>query len=457
MTAHSDDEWGQAPNALAAQRLGSERELARQLARVSAVNSFALGLRPTLEPAQILALGAELIASLFPLDQCIGFFTHEPGRMRLAGVHGTSPRAEDLAAAAAVRLPAVETSGDPLLGRAPEIVRGHPEWDGVLAVVSLVVGAAEADGEIALLLPIVGASGLSSGVLVFRQSSALRAASQAQEGTLPTASDGPFLQLIAQQVGAAMTNAALMAELKQQGEMLARAQQESIARERLAALGELAAVVAHEVRNPVAVIFNSVASLERLIDGPGTATSLLGIVREEAERLSHMVNDLLDFARPSSPQLRDEDVRSIVDDAVLGVRNTSIGSELVVEVRSEAAPVVARCDVRMIRQVMVNLLLNAHEASLGVGPVLVELGTRETEGRGVVEIAVVDRGAGIEPGGIERLFQPFFTTKARGTGLGLAIVKRFVELNEGTVTVASEERSGTTFRVRLPAARGDLA
>lgn len=424
----------------------TERALARQIARMSAMSRFAMQLSPTLSEEEILRLAGELVGSLFSFSQFLGFLTNDAGRLALVAAGGQPvPQREDVGLARVVTLRHVAIGAEPLLGVARDIACGHPEWADLLALVAVAVGAPappDHDPRELLLVPLATGEGATLGALVFRRGVAVGE-------PLPTASDGPFLKLIAQQVAAAIRHARLLAELTLRSELLAQAQRESIDRERLAALGELAAVVAHEVRNPVAVIFNSVASLERLIDGPGTATSLLGIVREEAERLSHMVSDLLDFSRPSAPQLRDEPLRSIVADAAGALRNTSIGAALAIEIAGDHE-VLARCDARMIRQVMVNLLLNAHEASLGLGPVKVELEERSASGERSVEIRVSDCGAGIEPGGIERLFQPFFTTKPRGTGLGLAIVKRFVELHGGSVGVSSAAGSGTTFRVTWP-------
>ncbi|HET9554177.1 MAG TPA: ATP-binding protein, partial [Anaeromyxobacteraceae bacterium] len=231
---------------------------------------------------------------------------------------------------------------------------------------------------------------------------------------------------------------AALADLKQAQERLLR-------QERLAALGELSAVVAHEVRNPLGVIFNSLGSIRRLLRPQGDARMLLDIVGEEAERLNRIVGDLLDFARPSLPQLRPEPLDRVVDEAVAAALAGRPGAvEVVREVAPELPPVPV--DARQVRQAVVNLAVNAAQAMPRGGRLTVRL--RAEPGAAVLELE--DTGAGIPDDVRARIFEPFFTTKATGTGLGLAVVKRIVDGHGGEVGVTSRPGAGTTFTLRFP-------
>jgi PAS domain S-box-containing protein len=250
---------------------------------------------------------------------------------------------------------------------------------------------------------------------------------------------------IANQIAVAVENARLYEDLRHSYAQLERAQQQLIQGERLAALGELSAVVAHEVRNPLGVIFNSLGSLRRLVRPAGDARMLFDIVEEEAERLNRIVGDLLDFARPSTPELRPEQIGRVVEDAVgaaLGQQETGI--QLARELDAEVPPVTM--DARLVRQAVLNVAVNAVQAMPRGGRITIR--TRREGGAALVEIE--DTGAGIAEEVRERIFEPFFTTKASGTGLGLAVVKRIMESHGGTVSVRSAPGAGTTFSLRFP-------
>ncbi len=253
---------------------------------------------------------------------------------------------------------------------------------------------------------------------------------------------------IANQLAVAVENARLYADLRRSYADLARAQAQLVHRERLAALGELSAVVAHEVRNPLGVIFNSLGSLKRLLRPEGDAKLLLDIVGEEADRLNRMVGDLLDFARPQVPVLRAERIERVVDEAVMSAL-AQRGQGLHVEVSAEPGLPPVAVDARLLRQALVNLALNGAQAMPQGGTLRVRV--KRTPGDGV-EIAVSDAGPGIAPEVRHRIFEPFFTTKATGTGIGLAVVKRIVDEHHAEIAVESEPGRGTTFRIKLPAA-----
>jgi PAS domain S-box-containing protein len=256
---------------------------------------------------------------------------------------------------------------------------------------------------------------------------------------------------IANQLAVAVENARLYADLRRSYADLARAQAQLVHRERLAALGELSAVVAHEVRNPLGVIFNSLGSLKRLLRPEGDAKLLLDIVGEESDRLNRIVGDLLDFARPQAPALRLERVDRVVDEAVASAL-AQRGGALKVAMTAEPGLPPIPLDARLFRQAMVNLALNAAQAMPHGGTLEVRLAASPAGG---VEIAVKDAGPGIPPEVRHRIFEPFFTTKATGTGIGLAVVKRIVDEHHGEITVESAPGRGTTFLIKLPATTPD--
>jgi PAS domain S-box-containing protein len=253
---------------------------------------------------------------------------------------------------------------------------------------------------------------------------------------------------VANQLAVAVENARLYADLSTSYAQLARAQRQLIEQERLAALGELAAVVAHEVRNPLGVIFNSLGSLRRLLRPEGDARMLLDIVGEEADRLNRIVGDLLDFSRPVTPVLRPEPLDQVVDDAVAAALAGAHGG---VEVRREPAPDLPAVpmDARLVRQAVLNVAANAVQAMPRGGRLTVRM-RRDPVG---VLVELEDSGPGIPDDVRPRIFEPFFTTKASGTGLGLAVVKRIVHGHGGEVSVESPPGRGTVVQLRFPVAQ----
>ncbi len=248
---------------------------------------------------------------------------------------------------------------------------------------------------------------------------------------------------------------ALNQELSQSLEALARTQSELVARERMAALGELAASMAHEVRNPLGAIANCVTALRHL---PGRRPdtqqeSLHEIIVEEVQRLDELVRGLLDFARPVEPQPRPEPLEPVVEGALCAaLRAQAISPQ--VTVQREVAPdlPLALVDVQLLHVALSNLFTNALQAMPQGGDLNVRIEREQRAGASRIELSISDTGTGIAPEVQQRIFEPFFTTRATGTGLGLSIVRRIVEGHSGEVEVRSTVGRGTTFTVRLPCA-----
>lgn len=241
-------------------------------------------------------------------------------------------------------------------------------------------------------------------------------------------------------------------------------EQELRRRERLAGVGELAASIAHEIRNPLAAISGSVELLCSGVSSPQDATRLREIVLREIERLDALIRDFLRYARPVPPKLEAVALLPLLDDvARMLASGIPAGAQLEVEADPGA---VALADATQLRQVLWNLVRNAFDALEGPGVVRLEasrvVGAPQEEGPGgrkpsaggcgCVEIVVADTGRGISLAELERIFDPFYTTKPDGTGLGLPTVHRIVEGHHGALSVESQPGVGTRFRVRLAAA-----
>jgi two-component system sensor histidine kinase PilS (NtrC family) len=240
-----------------------------------------------------------------------------------------------------------------------------------------------------------------------------------------------------------------------------------VQRERLAAIGELAAGVAHEVRNPLAAISGCIEmlrTLHRERSGDLEQERLMSIVLREVERLDALISDFLQFARPAAPKLEAVAVAPLLEEVAEMCRAACpMGVRVSVSAARDDPTVLA--DPKQLRQVLWNLVRNAMQsvnerglielcaafAPLAPQADAASLRSGATGGRGMVEISVADDGPGIEPSALERIFDPFFTTKPSGTGLGLATVHRIVTAHGGSVEVQSASGKGARFCVRLPA------
>lgn len=237
-------------------------------------------------------------------------------------------------------------------------------------------------------------------------------------------------------------------ELRHSYAELRLVQSELLTKKQLAAVGELAAAIAHEVRNPLAIIVNAVAGLRRSEVREQDRTMLLGIVDEEAARLNRLVTDLLRFARPVSVK------RSPVSLLELANRSRSAamldGHQILVRMDEDPELQTVWVDPSLFRLVFDNLVENACQAMKSGGTVGITVHRGQLRGEPAVRIEIADSGQGMEQGVRERALDPFFTTRPSGTGLGLPIVHRIVEAHGGEIQLDSEEGQGTTVTLLLP-------
>jgi two-component system sensor histidine kinase HydH len=217
--------------------------------------------------------------------------------------------------------------------------------------------------------------------------------------------------------------------------------------ERLAALGQLSAGLAHELRNPLGTMKASAEMLMRNVGSENeTAREVAGFISSEVDRTNSLVTRFLEFARPMRLRLETTNVAEILDHAVALLERDA--PQYRVTVYKNYSPDLAPfpLDGELMERVFFNLLLNAAQASAGDGAITVK--TRPCDG--MAEVAVIDRGQGIEQKNREQIFNPFFTTKPEGSGLGLAIVSKIVDEHGGRIAVESEPGKGSVFRVYLP-------
>jgi signal transduction histidine kinase len=218
--------------------------------------------------------------------------------------------------------------------------------------------------------------------------------------------------------------------------------------DRLAALGQLSAGLAHEIRNPLGTIRASAEVLGRSVSGENeVAREVAGFISTEVDRANSLITRFLQFARPLEIRAEAADLGQTLDRAVAMVEREAPGIAIYRNYAPEIPPF--PFDAELMERVFYNLVLNAAQASPAGGAVTVK--TRAAEG--TAEVAVIDRGAGIEAKHRDSIFNPFFTTKAEGVGLGLAIVSKIVDEHGGKIVVESEPGKGSVFRVLLPMAR----
>jgi signal transduction histidine kinase len=228
--------------------------------------------------------------------------------------------------------------------------------------------------------------------------------------------------------------------IRQQSARLMEAEAAVRRSERLAALGQLSAGLAHELRNPLGSIKGSAELLARSSSqADPMAKELAGIISSEVDRTNSLVTRFLDFARPLEPRRESTDMTSVIDRAAARAKAE------VIRDYSASLPRLS-IDPQLMEQVFLNLITNAAQASTPGSPVTVR--TRAVNDQ--AEVSVIDRGCGIPKDKLETIFNPFVTTKQNGVGLGLAIVSKIVDGHGGKMSVESEPGKGSTFRVLLP-------
>ena len=245
---------------------------------------------------------------------------------------------------------------------------------------------------------------------------------------------------------------ALSETLEQTNRQLQRAEADARRSERLAALGQLSAGLAHEIRNPLGVIKGSAEMLvQKLKNSEPLSSELAGYIFSEVNRLNALVARFLDFARPSNLELRPIQIASILDRALESVRSQMPESKARVEKDYASVPDI-QVDDQLCERVFVNLIQNAFQAMeadpSGASEGLLRLSV--TPAASGVEVLVEDTGPGVAPELREQVFNPFYTSKKDGVGLGLAIVAKFVDAHRGRIALEPNSPRGARFRIFMP-------
>ncbi|WP_245536131.1 two-component system sensor histidine kinase NtrB [Terriglobus roseus] len=218
--------------------------------------------------------------------------------------------------------------------------------------------------------------------------------------------------------------------------------------ERLTAAGELAASLAHEIRNPLASISGAAGIVARGQAPAASQHECLDILMKESQRLNKLLTNFLDFARPRLPRFQATDPGAMLQSVTTLAQHSGVERGVDIVLRTNSLRGEVQCDAEQVKQVLLNLMLNAIQATSGHGTILV----RAFMNAQSLCVEVQDEGCGVEQQNMDRLFDPFFTTKENGTGLGLAVSANIVAQHGGTLSCDRNgaDRRGMTFRVELP-------
>ncbi len=266
-----------------------------------------------------------------------------------------------------------------------------------------------------------------------------------------------FLTGIGAQIGMAVENANLYAEMERAYKQLQIAQEQLIRTEKLVSLGKLAATIAHEINNPLSAVITYIKLMTKIfkqefvpVEKIRDVRKFLGIMEAETVRCANIVKDLLAFSRQSSLNKKLNNVEDIIDRALAIIGHDLDLKEITVTKRISPQLPPLPCDFQQIQQAILNLLSNAAEATSKHGNILIE--AKLAISGNEIEIIIKDDGVGIDPADIPFVFEPFFTTKkeGKGVGLGLAVVYGIIKRHGGRIEVESEPGKGATFQIYLP-------
>jgi two-component system sensor histidine kinase HydH len=237
-------------------------------------------------------------------------------------------------------------------------------------------------------------------------------------------------------------------KLKEQTEVLFQTEEQLRRADLLSALGTISAGMAHEIRNPLGSIKGAVEILKDDYRPDEAKYEFIRILLKETDRLSLIVQEFLNFARPKQPEFQPADVNEAIESVLLLIAQEA--NKVGVKVHKELDQSIGKhnLDAGMIKQAFLNMALNAIQA-MPQGGVLTVQSTLRGD---IIEVTISDTGVGIAEDNKKKLFNPFFTTKKNGTGLGLVITYRIIENHRGTIDVVSKPGKGTTFMVRIPIA-----
>jgi len=250
--------------------------------------------------------------------------------------------------------------------------------------------------------------------------------------------------------------------LKKQSEELEELEEQVRLADRLAVVGELSASLAHEVRNPLSAIRGAVEILQDELPREKQTAEFFQILLQEIERLNQVMENYLGLARRQTYRITLFDLREVIQNVHFLLQSRARKESISLKINLPDEPLMVEADPNQVRQILINLVLNALQAMDRPGEVLIEARhtpspPKSSDGKSpgqsdqnYIQLCVQDQGKGMAPEEIEKIFDPFYTTKSNGTGLGLAIVRRIVEQNRWDIKVESEPGKGTRFILKFP-------
>ncbi|MDD5008919.1 MAG: ATP-binding protein [Syntrophorhabdaceae bacterium] len=263
--------------------------------------------------------------------------------------------------------------------------------------------------------------------------------------------DGQYLiNTIANYISSGLENTLLNTRLRDAVRELSDAQKRLIEQEKFRSLGEMTANIAHEIKNPLVIIGGFTKRLARKVDLDRTENKYISIILNEVTRLESILNEVLNYVKETPLLTETCDINDYLDEILYLITSDVSWEEIkIAKTYDPALPPVA-CDSQQLKQVLINILINAHEAMHGRGTITIQTKQATYESKPFVAISITDTGGGIDPAIIDNVFNPFFTTKERGTGLGLAISNKIIMNHKGHINVENIAGKGVTFTMYLP-------
>jgi signal transduction histidine kinase len=335
---------------------------------------------------------------------------------------------------------------DPVLGRNDPLAHGLADSRECLVREELAMACDDESQQVAARMVQLGAD-VSVPIISKNKLTGILNLGRKEDGRIYSSEDLEFLSTLANQAAIAIENARLYENLKQSQLTLRRA-------DRLSSLGMLTAGLAHEIRNPLVAIRTFTQLLPERYDDPEFREVFQSLALKEVDRICGLINDLLSFARPSRPNIAEENLNDIVDGVARILESQAKDRDVTIAREFSADLPRAWFDREQLKQVFMNLILNAIQAMRDGGSLVVA--TRlVSDGDGnashpCVQVEVRDTGIGIPQENLEHIFDPFFTNKEGGSGLGLSISNQIIEEHGGRIFVKSKIKQGTSFFVNLP-------
>jgi two-component system sensor histidine kinase HydH len=241
-------------------------------------------------------------------------------------------------------------------------------------------------------------------------------------------------------------NKVLAREVDLKTEELLESQKRLVKSERFAAIGEAASYVSHEIKNPLMVIGGLARQVARQLTDHPVLQEKLQVIQNEVQRLENFLGDLRDFTRPALPAKQEINLNALIQEVDALMEGEAKSKGVLLEEKLDQQLPTLKADPNQLKQVLLNLIKNAFEALEAGGRVTLTTGREDRQ----VWFSVQDNGPGMTPEVLEKIFNPFFTTKEKGTGLGLAVIHKIIADHQGVIIVESQPREGTTVTVKLP-------